>query len=652
MGKNRAVWHFLATILVTALAISSTFLLPLSIMAQAPVPTSTPVLGGWGGTRLMDTAQNLTGPSSLVFPGENASNFEQVARTEAEVQFGYNAIRVSFAPYCSVQYGLNTATSPQDFMGNYSQAQLIRAVKIAEYFSLWILIDYHGSADFANTTLTDCWLNFWFGPNTVSGPTGVVGAFMHEYTRIIWEPLNEPDSSTFAVSATGWCKNNPLQCELNKTSYAAAQYQSWLDLARRMHDTHWVVVQNLCSWGCSLDRSHWYLEYPNVNDTQRRVFESLHTYLYYPAYVEHVAYDSNSDGKYDSGDIAIIGIISDNKTLVNDPKIRFVNATSVPTETWNKSESIVYDADTNNKYDAADIPVYGTVPPVGTPLMTDPKIKIVDTDSNGVWDGWSNATADAAAKNDYLTMLAETAGLGWPVLNTEGGPYCSSSCPSIVSGAAGYSLVSLRYIQDIINYEDNNSPRFGRLLWVAAPWTTTPNAGVYGALKSGQWGTLITYKNFAVIPIVHNIAIEGFQVNDRIITQGTKVQVNVTIQNTGDVLETFVVKIYSNATIMSSQTGKSSPAGPPQILSFTWDTTGIKPGDYVLKAVSSPVSGEMGFLNDSQTLTVSVVSPASLGSFYLYLYFGIMAVGGLVAAIAVAVRRSSSHGRGTGSTSN
>jgi len=600
----------------------------------------------------MDTAQNLTGPSSLVFPGENASNFEQVARTEAEVQFGYNAIRVSFAPYCSVQYGLNTATSPQDFMGNYSQAQLIRAVKIAEYFSLWILIDYHGSADFANTTLTDCWLNFWFGPNTVSGPTGVVGAFMHEYTRIIWEPLNEPDSSTFAVSATGWCKNNPLQCELNKTSYAAAQYQSWLDLARRMHDTHWVVVQNLCSWGCSLDRSHWYLEYPNVNDTQRRVFESLHTYLYYPAYVEHVAYDSNSDGKYDSGDIAIIGIISDNTILVDDPKIRFVNATSVPTETWNKSESIVYDADTNNKYDAADIPVYGTVPPVGTPLMTDPKIKFVDTDSNGVWDGWSNATADAAAKNDYLTMLAETAGLGWPVLNTEGGPYCSSSCPSIVSGAAGYSLVSLRYIQDIINYEDNNSPRFGRLLWVAAPWTTTPNAGVYGALKSGQWGTLITYKNFAVIPIVHNIAIEGFQVNDRIITQGTKVQVNVTIQNTGDVLETFVVKIYSNATIMSSQTGKSSPAGPPQILSFTWDTTGIKPGDYVLKAVSSPVSGEMGFLNDSQTLTVSVVSPASFGSFYLYLYFGIMAVGGLVAAIAVAVRRSSSHGRGTGSTSN
>ena len=600
----------------------------------------------------MDTAQNLTGPSSLVFPGENASNFEQVARTEAEVQFGYNAIRVSFAPYCSVQYGLNTATSPQDFMGNYSQAQLIRAVKIAEYFSLWILVDYHGSADFANTTLTDCWLNFWFGPNTVSGPTGVVGAFMHEYTRIIWEPLNEPDSSTFAVSATGWCKNNPLQCELNKTSYAAAQYQSWLDLARRMHDTHWVVVQNLCSWGCSLDRSHWYLEYPNVNDTQRRVFESLHTYLYYPAYVEHVAYDSNSDGKYDSGDIAIIGIISDNKTLVNDPKIRFVNATSVPTETWNKSESIVYDADANNRYDAADIPVYGTVPLVGTPLMTDPKIKFVDTDSNGVWDGWSNATADAAAKNDYLTMLAETAGLGWPVVNTEGGPYCSSSCPSIVSGAAGYSSVSLRYIQDIINYEDNNSPRFGRLLWVAAPWTTTPNAGVYGALKSGQWGTLITYKNFAVIPIVHNIAIEGFQVNDRIITQGTKVQVNVTIQNTGDVLETFVVKIYSNATIMSSQTGKSSPAGPPQILSFTWDTTGIKPGDYVLKAVSSPVSGEMGFLNDSQTLTVSVVSRASFGSFYLYLYFGIMAVGGLVAAIAVAVRRSSSHGRGTGSTSN
>ena len=535
-------------------------------------------------------------------------------------------------------------------MGNYSQAQLERAVKIAEYFNLWILVDYHGFADFANTTLTDCWLNFWFGPNTASGPTGVVGAFMHDYTRIIWEPLNEPDSSTFAVSATGWCKSNPLQCELNKTSYAAAQYQSWLDLARRMGDTHWVVVQNLCSWGCSMDRSHWYLEYPNVNDTQRRVFESLHTYLYYPAYVEHVAYDSNSDGKYDSGDIAIIGIISDNTILVDDPKIRFVNATSVPTETWNKSESIVYDADTNNKYDAADIPVYGTVPPVGTPLMTDPKIKFVDTDSNGVWDGWSNATADAAAKNDYLTMLAETVGLGRPVLNTEAGPYCSSSCPFIVPGAAGYASVSLRYLQDIINYEDNNSPRFGRLLWVAAPWTTTPNAGVSGALNPGQWGTLITYKNFSIISIIHDVAVEGLQIKDRTITQGSKVQMNVTVQNTGDVIETFNLQIYSNDTIIASQTNASSPPGLPQSLSFTWDTTGIKPSNYILKAVSSLVSSEDQFRNNSQTLTVSIVPPGSSGLLFLYPYLLLSISAALGVVIVIAVRRRSSVGTRTRSS--
>src|SRR5207247_9468353 len=123
MGQNRPVCHFLATILVTALAISSTFLLPLSIMAQAPVPTSTPVLGGWGGTRLMDTTQNLTGPSSLVFPGEHASNFQQIARTEGGIRFGYNAIRDSLARYCYVRYSLNKSSLHTYSIASYTRAQ-------------------------------------------------------------------------------------------------------------------------------------------------------------------------------------------------------------------------------------------------------------------------------------------------------------------------------------------------------------------------------------------------------------------------------------------------------------------------------------------------------------------------------------------------
>jgi len=69
---------------------------------------------------LEDTAQYTTAPPSQVFPGKGQSNFEQMAIRQ--LQLGYNAIRGSFAPTCSVQYGLQTRYTGQgneNFMGVY-----------------------------------------------------------------------------------------------------------------------------------------------------------------------------------------------------------------------------------------------------------------------------------------------------------------------------------------------------------------------------------------------------------------------------------------------------------------------------------------------------------------------------------------------------
>ncbi|MBO0888221.1 hypothetical protein J2P12_03890, partial [Candidatus Bathyarchaeota archaeon] len=235
--------------------------------------SSPPILGGWGGTKLADTAQNTTAPASLVFPGERQSNFEQVAMRQ--FQLGYNTIRVSFAPHCSVQYGLNIYSTPQNFMSDYNSGELARAIQIAQRFNLWLVVDYHGYADFTNSTLVYCWLKFWFGPDSSeSGPTGVVGAFMNSYKRIVWEPLNEPDSSTFPATLCQSPTANPSQCDDNRTAYMSTQYQSWLNMDRKMGDTSWVVVQNLCSYGCYKPRTQYYLDYPIVNDTALHVFES------------------------------------------------------------------------------------------------------------------------------------------------------------------------------------------------------------------------------------------------------------------------------------------------------------------------------------------------------------------------------------------
>ncbi len=230
-------------------------------------------VAGWGATRLKDTDPNSTAPNSVIFPGQKASNFEQLALREASL--GYNTIRGSFSPYCTAKFGL-TPPDPSNyhFIGDYNATQLARAIKIANYLSFWLVVDYHGYSDLTNSTTSSCWQSVWFGnsTNTISGPTGIVGQFKNNYTRIIWEPLNEPTSLPGA-NATA------------QTTYLSSQYQTWINNDRRAGDTHSIVVQNICSFGCGFcptgngDCSSAVNGYPTVNDTLGKVFISLHTYM-------------------------------------------------------------------------------------------------------------------------------------------------------------------------------------------------------------------------------------------------------------------------------------------------------------------------------------------------------------------------------------
>jgi len=379
-----------ATVLVS-LSFSTFLLLPSNFQVHA-TSSSAPILGGWGGTRLKDTAQNSSAPASLVFSGEKQSDFEQIAIRQS--QLGYNMIRASFAPYCSVLYKVNYAT-PQDFMGNYTYSQLVRAVNIASYYKMWIVVDYHGYDDLMNSTLTTCWLNFW---------KPVVQNFTTGYSKIIWEPLNEPN-------------NLPGGGDAGQTATLSNDYQSWINQARSIGDTHWVVVQNLCSYGCGQTVQYYWKDYPTVNDTTGKVFESLHTYM-----------------------------------------------------DWNNS-------------------AFGT------------------TCTTNCTSVWNNSTAESVARSYYLDFLNETA---WPILNTEGGTSCGTTCPYVVTGSAGYSIVSFHFVQTLINYEDAATPRINRLLWVASSWTS---AGEYGSLNLYQWGTLITYKSLTTPSkaTLVNTDTQGFQ---------------------------------------------------------------------------------------------------------------------------------------------
>src|SRR5437773_1131494 len=231
-----------------------------------PAPTaggSVPVLVGWGGVRMDESVANSGGVPSAVFPGESASDMELLLiKLKAA---GYNTVRVDFDPYCS-------DTVDYNYMSVYSQTNAQRAVEIAQHYGFWIIIDYHGYSDiFRNTS---CWLNYWKPIVQNIGPL---------YSKIIWEPENEPTLD---------CTNSPSSCptascssDTSCVTALSSAYQQWINQARALGDTHWIVVQNLCSYGCGL--SNMTDGYPTVTDPLGtlsqggKIFISLHSYMDY-----------------------------------------------------------------------------------------------------------------------------------------------------------------------------------------------------------------------------------------------------------------------------------------------------------------------------------------------------------------------------------
>ncbi len=226
-----------------------------------------PVLIGWGGVRLDEAAigggvnHPTSSTPSVVFPGESATNMELVLIQMKAM--GYNTVRVDFDPMCT----------PSQYMSPYSATNLERAIHIAQHFGFWIVIDYHGYSEPFNTAQANCWLNFW---------SGVTNQFKNSYSQIIWEPINEP---CYASSCAGNSTTNDM-CSSASTCVPtlSRQYQLWIDQARGQGDTHWIVVQNICSYGCSID---WASGFPKVTDPLGtlaqggRIFISLHSYMGY-----------------------------------------------------------------------------------------------------------------------------------------------------------------------------------------------------------------------------------------------------------------------------------------------------------------------------------------------------------------------------------
>jgi hypothetical protein len=103
---------------------------------------------------------------------------------------------------------------------------------------------------------------------------------------------------------------------------------------------------------------------------------------------ETVVYDNNTDGRYDNGDVVIYAasniIPTANTPVISDPHLTFVDLNG--NNVWDPGETIIYDANRNGVFDAGDVVVKGMTPQPGSLLKSDPKIRFVDSDGNGVFD--------------------------------------------------------------------------------------------------------------------------------------------------------------------------------------------------------------------------------------------------------------------------
>jgi PKD repeat protein len=238
-----------------------------------------PLVIGWGGISLNEVSRFASGnPPSQAFPGQQASDMESVVIL-AEAK-GMNGIRVSWDPTCTI--------SPSLIDANYTATQLSTAIQIAGFYHFWIILDYHGYTDPFTAATSACWLSFW---------AGVTNQFKNSYSQIIWEPENEPK-----YGFTGSACSGATAC----VPYLSNEYQMFINQTRAQGDTHWIIVENICSFGCGLDANGdgsllgAVNGYPTVADPAGHIFISMHSYLNNPASWTYSDADAYAQGYYDT----------------------------------------------------------------------------------------------------------------------------------------------------------------------------------------------------------------------------------------------------------------------------------------------------------------------------------------------------------------
>jgi len=130
-------------------------------------------------------------------------------------------------------------------------------------------------------------------------------------------------------------------------------------------------------------------------------------------------------------------------------------------------------------------------------------------------------------------------------------------------------------------------------------------------------------------PPAHDIAITNVVPSPTTVTVGDSVTISVTVENEGEIDETFNVTVYYDDTSIETETDIVLESGTSTTLTFTWDTTDVAKGTYTIKAEAVVAVDDD---TDDNLFTDGTVKIRGAAAPNILIY----AVVGAIAAIAIA----------------
>jgi len=97
-----------------------------------------------------------------------------------------------------------------------------------------------------------------------------------------------------------------------------------------------------------------------------------------------------------------------------------------------------------------------------------------------------------------------------------------------------------------------------------------------------------------------DVAVINVTPSKTVVGQGFPLNINVTVANQGDKIETFNVTAYANTTVIQTESILLAGGSSTTIL-FTWNTTGFVKGNYIISAYAIPLLGEKNTTDNTYT---------------------------------------------------